>query len=121
MFALAALLLSVVGIYGVMTYFVDEHTRDIGIRLALGGEPSAMLRMVVGQGLRLVAVGVVFGVGASLLSARLMRTVVFGISPSDPRVLLAVPLALTIVAAIACAAPARRAAGLDPAAVLRDS
>jgi ABC-type antimicrobial peptide transport system permease subunit len=80
-----------------------------------------MLRMVVAQGLRLVAAGVVAGVGASLLSARVVRTVVFGISPSDPRVLLAVALALTIVAAIACALPARRAARLDPAVVLRDS
>jgi putative ABC transport system permease protein len=121
MFALAALLLSVVGIYGVMTYFVEQHTRDIGIRLALGAEPSAMRRMVVGQGLRLVAFGIAAGAGASLLSARLMQTLVFGVSPSDPQILMAVPLALAIVAAIACSTPARRAARLDPAVVLRDS
>ena len=101
-FAMAALVLSVVGIYGVMAYFVNQHTRDIGIRLALGGEPSAMRRMVVSQGLRLVIAGVIVGVGAALVGTRLMTTVLFGISPTDAPTLAAVPLTLLLVAAAAC-------------------
>jgi putative ABC transport system permease protein len=120
MFAVAALVLSVVGVYGVMTYFVDQHTREIGIRLALGGEPSAMRRMVVGQGLRLVVVGVAFGVAAALVGGRLITTLLYGVSPNDTRTMIAVPAALAAVAAIACLVPARRAARLDPAEILRD-
>ena len=88
MFALAALVLSVVGIYGVMAYFVQQHTRDIGIRLALGGEPSDVRRMVVLQGLRLVAAGVGVGVGAAFLTARFMTTLLFGVSPTDLRTMV---------------------------------
>jgi predicted permease len=121
MFALAALVLSIVGIYGVMAHFVQQHSRDIGIRLALGGEPSGVRRMVVLRGLRLVAAGVVAGVAAAFLTGRLMTTVLFGVSPSDPRTMVAVPLALLLVAAIACLAPARRAATVDPAKMLRES
>jgi putative ABC transport system permease protein len=121
MFALAALALSVVGIYGVMAYFVHQHTRDIGIRLALGGEPSDVRRMVVLQGLRLVAVGVGLGVGAAFLTARFLPTMLFGVSPTDPRTMAGVPLALVAIAAIACLAPGRRAAKLDPAEILRES
>ena len=85
MFALTALVLSVVGIYGVMAYFVQQHTREIGIRLALGGEPSDVRRMVVLQGLRLVGSGVALGVGAAFLTARLLTTLLFGVSPTDLR------------------------------------
>ena len=121
MFGLTALALSVVGIYGVMAYFVQQHTRDIGIRLALGGEPSAMRRMVVVQGLQLVAAGVTLGAAAALLTGRLMTTMLFGVTPTDLRTMVSVPLALVIVAAIACLVPARRAARLDPAEILRES
>jgi len=121
MFGLTALALSVVGIYGVMAYFVQQHTRDIGIRLALGGEPSVMRRMVVVQGLQLVAAGVTLGAAAALLTARLMTTLLFGVTPTDLRTMVSVPLALVIVAAIACLVPARRAARLDPAEILRES
>jgi putative ABC transport system permease protein len=120
-FAITALVLSVVGIYGVMAYFVQQQSRDIGIRLALGGEPSAMRRMVVVQGLRLVVVGVGLGVGAAFFTARLMTTLLFGVSPTDLRTMVAVPAALVAVAAVACLVPARRAAGLDPAEILRES
>src|SRR5262249_21724 len=107
--------------YGVMTYFVEQHARDIGIRLALGGDPSTMRRMVIGQGLRLVIAGVLVGIGAAIVSSRLLRMLVFGVSPSDPRILLAVPGILVSGAIAACAAPPRRAAALDPAVILRDS
>ncbi|HSC26942.1 MAG TPA: ABC transporter permease [Vicinamibacterales bacterium] len=120
MFALTAVALSLVGIYGVMVYFVQQHTRDIGIRLALGGEPSAMRRIVVAQGLRLVVVGVGLGVATAFFTGRLMRTMLFGISPTDPWMMAAVSLALVGVAAVACLAPARRAARLDPVTILRE-
>ena len=80
-FAVAALVLSVVGIYGVMAYFIQQHRRDIGIRLALGGEPSDVRRMVVLQGLRLVVVGVAVGVGVALLTARFLTTLLFDCEP----------------------------------------
>ncbi len=121
MFALTAVALSVVGIYGVMAYFVEQHTREIGIRLALGGEPSAMRRMVVVQGLQFVAVGVALGTGASLLTARLMATLLFEVSPTDLPTLLAVPAALMTIAVVACLVPAQRAARLDPAKLLRET
>ena len=110
MFAISALVLSLVGIYGVMAHFVQQHTRDIGIRLALGGEPSDVRRMVILQGLRLVAVGVAVGVGAAFLTARLLTTLLFGVSPTDLRTMAGVPLALVAMAALACLVPGRRAA-----------
>jgi predicted lysophospholipase L1 biosynthesis ABC-type transport system permease subunit len=121
MFALAALVLSVVGIYGVMAYFVQQHSRDIGIRMALGGDPSAMRRMVVLQGLRLAGVGVALGVGAAFLTAQLMTTLLLDVSPTDPWAMAAVPAALVAVAGLACLAPARRAAGVNPSEILRES
>ena len=120
-FALAALVLSVVGIYGVMAYFVQQHTRDIGIRLALGGEPSHVRRMIVLQGLRLVVVGVVVGLAAAFLTARSLTTVLFDVSPTDPATMAGVPLALLATAGLACLITGRRAARLDPAEILRES
>jgi putative ABC transport system permease protein len=121
MFALTALVLSVVGIYGVMAHFVQQHTRDIGIRLALGGDPSAMRRFVIGQGLRLVVAGVAVGLGGAFLTTRLMTSELFGVSPTDLRTMAGVPAALVAVALVACLIPARRAARLDPAETLRES
>jgi ABC-type antimicrobial peptide transport system permease subunit len=121
MFALTAVVLSIVGIYGVMAHFVQQHTRDIGIRLALGGDPSAMRRMVVLQGLRFVAGGVVVGAGAAFLTTELMRTLLFGVSATDRLTMLAVPAALTAIASVACLIPAHRAARLDPAEILRET
>jgi putative ABC transport system permease protein len=120
-FAISALVLSLLGIYGVMSYFVQQQARDIGIRLALGGEPSRIRRMVVRQGLTVVVAGVVIGIGGALVGARLMATLLFGVGPTDVRTLIAVPGALVIVALVACLLPARRAAAVDPATVLRES
>lgn len=121
MFAIAALVLSLVGVYGVMAYFVQQHTRDIGVRLALGGDPAAMRRLVLLQGLRIVAIGVGVGIGAAFLTARLVKAILFDISPTDPQAMIAVPVALIVVATLACLVPARRAARLDPARILRES
>jgi putative ABC transport system permease protein len=119
--AITALLLSLVGIYGVMAFFVQQHARDIGIRLALGGAPARVRRMVIGQGLRLVLFGVSLGIAASLPANRLIGTLLFGISPTDPATLAGVPLLLLIVAVLACLIPAHRAARVDPAEILRES
>ena len=120
MFAVAALLLSIVGVYGVMTHFVQQHTREIGIRLALGGEPSAMRRMIVGQGIRLALLGVAVGLAAALWGSRLLTGFLFGVRATDPVVLTAASVVLIALAALACVAPARRAARLDPAQILRE-
>jgi predicted permease len=120
-FAVAALVLSVVGIYGVMAYFVQQHTRDIGIRLALGGEPARVRRMVVFQGLRLVVVGVAVGLAMAFLTSRSLTTVLFSVSPTDPTAMAGVPIALLAMATLACLVTGRRAARLDPAEILRES
>jgi predicted permease len=120
-FALSALVLSVIGIYGIMAHFVEQHRRDIGIRLALGGEPSDVRRLVVQQGLGLVAIGVGCGIGAAFLTAGALATVLFDVSATDPRALAGVPLLLMAIAALACVIPGRRAAHVDPADILRES
>jgi putative ABC transport system permease protein len=121
MFAVTALVLSIVGIYGVMAYFVQQHARDIGIRIALGGEPARVRRMVVLHGMGFVVVGVAVGIGAALAASRLISTVLFGVSATDLRTMIGVPAALVTVAIIACLVPAQRAAAIDPAAILRES
>jgi putative ABC transport system permease protein len=121
MFAVTALVLSIVGVYGVMAYFVQQHSRDIGIRLALGGDPSRVRRMVVLHGLQFVAVGVAAGVAAALAASRLLESLLFGVSATDVRTIVGVPAALMVVAIAACLVPARRAARLDPAVILRES
>ena len=120
LFSATAVVLSLVGIYGVMAWFVQQHTRDIGIRLAIGGDPAQVRRMVVFQGIRLVGAGIGAGIGAAIVANRLLSNVLFGVSPTDPRVILGVPAALLAVAIVACLIPAQRAAALDPAEILRD-
>ena len=121
LFALTALALSVVGIYGVMVHFVSRHRRDIGIRLALGGAPERIRRMVVVSGLRVVAVGILAGLGAAALVTRLMTSLLFGVTPTDATTFVAAPLVMALVAVVACLLPARRAARVEPAVVLRDA
>ena len=96
MFAITALVLSMVGVYGVMAYFVQQHARDIGIRLALGGEPARVRRMVVLQGLQFVGIGVAAGIAAAVAAGRLLDTLLFGISATDLRTLAGVPAVLTV-------------------------
>jgi putative ABC transport system permease protein len=119
-FAIVALMLSTIGIYGVMAYYVQQHTKDISIRLALGGSPGDVLRLVVGQGMRVVATGVVVGIVVAFVGTRLMSTVLFGVSATDAVTFAAAGTFLLTVALLACFVPAKRATGLQPATVLRN-
>ena len=114
-----ALALSLIGIYGVISYAVSQRTREIGIRLALGAQKGVLRWMFVRSALVLTGVGVVIGLGAAAALMRLMKTLLFGISPLDPLTFLAVPLILATAAALASYLPARRAAGIDPVEALR--
>jgi putative ABC transport system permease protein len=120
-FGATALALSLVGIYGVMTYFVQQHRRDIAIRLALGGDPFQIGRRVVSQGLTIVLIGVALGLGATFLMTGIMSSVLFGVSATDSTTIAAVPALLVLAALMACVAPARRAAAVDPAEILRET
>jgi predicted permease len=114
-----ALALGIVGIYGVISYAVSQRTREIGIRLALGAQKRELRWMFVRSALLLTAVGVVIGVGAAAALMRLMKSLLFGISPLDPFTYIAVPLLLAVTAALASYLPARRAAAVDPVEALR--
>ena len=119
-FAVVALALSVVGIYGVMAYYVQQHAKDIGIRLALGGSPAEVLRLVVGQGMTVVASGLVVGLLTALALTQLMSSLLFGIGAADAFTFASVSILLLAVALVACFVPARRAIGVQPAVVLRN-
>ena len=118
-FAMAALLLAAVGLYGVVSGFVAERSREFGIRSALGASRREILREVLGNGLRFTAIGVVLGVAGAFATTRLLETLLYGISRVDPTTYAAVIVLLGSVAAVACWAPARRAAAVDPAVTLR--
>jgi putative ABC transport system permease protein len=115
----AALLLAAIGIYGLMAYSVEQRTQEIGIRLALGADSSSVRRMILGQGMRLAIIGVVIGLAAAFGLARLIATLLYGVTARDPLVFLLVPAVLTAVALIGVWLPARRAVGVDPVIALR--
>jgi putative ABC transport system permease protein len=117
-FAGAALLLAAIGLYGVISYSVAQRTRELGIRIALGAQRSDVLRLILRQGMTLVAAGVVFGVAASLGLTRLIASLLYGISASDPITFFLLSLALVLVAFVACWLPARRASAVDPIVAL---
>jgi putative ABC transport system permease protein len=118
-FAVTALLLAAVGIYGVISYTVTQRTQEIGIRVALGASREQVMRMVVGQGLRVTLVGLGIGAVGALLGTRLMRTLLFGVTPADPLTFFGVTVVLLAVAIAASYLPARRAAAADPLIAMR--
>jgi len=118
-FAGIAVLLAVVGIYGVMSYFVSERTHEIGIRVALGALPSDVLSLIGKLGLKLTLIGVAIGVGLAIGLTRMIAGFLVGVKPTDPVTYAVVAVVLVSVALLACYIPARRASRVDPVVALR--
>ena len=119
-FASAALLLAVLGIYGVLAYVVTQRTQEFGVRMAIGASRSDVWRLVLGQAAVLVVAGVAIGTAASWLLTRLMATMLFGVTPGDPLTYGLVVVGLSVVALLACQLPALRATRVDPMIALRN-
>ncbi len=120
-FGLLALTLAGVGLYGVMAYSVSQRTREIGVRAALGASRPSLLRLVLGDGMKLVLYGVALGLAAAMLAGRVLSGMLFGLSAADPVSLALAGFTLISVALVACYLPARAAIRIDPAAALRES
>jgi len=118
-FALVALFLSAVGLYGVVAFSVTQRTREIGLRMALGAAPVSVLRMVLGDGMKLAVIGVAAGIAGAIALARFIQTLLFEIPPSDPVSYAATAVLLLAIAALACYVPARRAMRVDPMIALQ--
>jgi putative ABC transport system permease protein len=114
-----ALLLSAIGVYGVMSYMVSEQTHEIGLRVALGAARGSVLRMVLRRGLTTTGAGLAVGLPLAYAFARLMESMVFGVAATDPVTFVSIPLALLMAAALAVYIPARRAMNIDPIVALR--
>jgi predicted permease len=118
-FGIVALLLAIAGVFGVMAYSVSRRTREIGLRVALGAGSGDVLRMILGQGLRTILIGVAIGIAGSLALTRTVESLLFGVTPTDPLTFAAVTLLLVGAALLACFVPARRAMRVDPTVALR--
>jgi putative ABC transport system permease protein len=119
LFACLALVLAVTGVYGVTAFSVAQRTREIGVRMALGAQAADVFRLVLAQSLKVIASGVIIGLIGALALTRLMTSLLFGVSPSDPVTFAAISLLLVGVALLACWIPARRATKVDPMVALR--
>ena len=118
-FGALAVVLSIIGLYGVMSYVVNQRTREIGIRMALGARPTTIAGMVLRGGMRLAVVGLGLGLALALAATRLLTGVLYGVQPADPATYASVALLLAAVAATACLVPAHRATRVDPLIALR--
>ena len=118
-FAFSSLILATLGIFSVVAYSVAQRTHEVGIRVALGARTTDVLQLVLGQGARLIAVGIGLGLVAAFGLTRVLKTFLFETTPTDPLTYLLISFLLTAVALIACYVPARRAARLDPLVALR--
>ncbi|MBV8205180.1 MAG: FtsX-like permease family protein, partial [Acidobacteria bacterium] len=118
LFALLALLLTIIGLYGVLAYSVSQQSQEIGIRMALGATPSEVVGQVLRSGARVLVVGLAAGAVASLALTRLLQGLLFGTSARDPLILAATAFCISIAGLAACYVPARRAAGITPGVVL---
>jgi putative ABC transport system permease protein len=119
LFAALALTLATVGIYGVISYAVSQRTREIGVRMALGAHPGDVLRLILGEGLKLVLAGAALGIIFALIATRFIATMIYGVSAADPLIFLSVITLLVVVSLAACYVPARRAMRVDPIVALR--
>jgi putative ABC transport system permease protein len=118
-FGAIALTHAAVGLYGVMAYSVTQRSHELGIRIAVGASPRDILRLVVGQGIRMTLLGAAIGLVVSLAVTRALSSLLFGVSVTDPLTFVAVPVVLAFVAILACYLPARRAMRVDPIIALR--
>ncbi len=119
-FAGVALLLTAIGIYGVMAYSVAQRRQEIGIRMALGAQRGDVLRLVVGGGMKLTAIGVLLGLTSAFALGRVLKSLLYDVQPFDAPTLAAVAFLLSVIALLACWIPARRAAGVNPLVALRE-
>jgi putative ABC transport system permease protein len=118
-FAAVALAISAIGIYGVLAYSVNQRTREIGLRIALGAHPGGVLRLIVAEGMTVGLIGIGIGLLGGLALGRAVASLVYGVAVRDPATFAGVAVALTAVALAACVIPARRAARVDPMVALR--